>query len=138
TRIGGWPTGPSVALPQVWVNSNEWMGTTTNAIAFPASGSGGAWTCGVMNYGPYTAGSQASLQQTVNDAEACRTANGSGTTISLPAGSVYSGTAGLTLPQTTGDTSGNFIVLQSSTPLPTGRTACSHGIQDKVAASIQP
>ncbi|PYX74765.1 MAG: hypothetical protein DMG78_06045, partial [Acidobacteria bacterium] len=138
TRIGGWPTGPSVALPQVWVNSNEWMGTTTNAIAFPASGSGGAWTCGVMNYGPYTAGSQASLQQTVNDAEACRTANGSGTTVTIPRGALFSGSAGLTLPQSAGDISNNFIVLQSSTPLPIGRTVCSHGIQDNVAASTQP
>lgn len=138
TRIGGWTGQQGAALPQVWVNSNEWVGTTSRTIAFPSSGSGGAWSCGVTNYGPYTAGSQASLQQAINDAEACRTAGGTGSTITIPAGAVFSGTAGLTLPQTAGDTSTNFIVLQSSTPLTTGQTVCSHGIQDNVAASTQP
>ena len=138
TAIGGWPTVVSVALPQTWVNSNEWVGTTANAITFPASGTGGSWLCAGTSYGPYTAGSQSSLQQAINDAEACRTANGSGTVITIPGGTLYSANAGLTLPQTTGDTSSNFIVLQSSTPLPVGQTVCSHGIQDNVAASIQP
>jgi len=138
TRIGGWPTGQSVSLPQIWVNSNEWRGTTARTVTFPSSSTGGSWSCGASGYGPYTAGSQASLQQAINDAEACRTANGSGTTISIPAGTTFSGTAGLILPQTAGDTSTNFIVLQSSSPLPTGRTVCSHGIQDNVPASVQP
>ena len=138
TRIGGWATEQSVAVPQVWVNSKEWAGTTTNAISFPASGSDGSWSCGATSYGPYTAGLQASLQQAINDAEACRTANGSGTQITIPAGAVFSGSQGVTLPQTAGDSSTNFIVLQSSSPLPTGRTVCSHGIQDNVPESTQP
>ena len=131
--------GASVALPQNWVNSLEWVGTTSNTINFPSTGTGGGWACGTTNYGPYTAGSQASLQQAVNDAESCRTANSSGTKIIVPAGTSYSGsTQALTLPQTAGDTSTNFIVLTSSTPPTTGQTVCSHGIQDNVAASTQP
>jgi hypothetical protein len=127
-----------VQLPQNWVNSNEWVGTTSNTINFPASSTGGSWTCGSTNYGPYTAGTLASLQQAVNDAESCRAAHGSGTTIVIPAGTLYSGSSGLVLPQTAGDTSTNFIVLQSSTPLPVGQTVCSHGIQDNIPESSQP
>jgi len=127
-----------VQLPQTWVNSKEWIGTTSRTVTFPSSGSGGSWTCAGTNYGPYTASSQSSLQQAVNDAEACRTANGTGTQITIPAGMLFSNGPGITLPQTTGDTSTNFIVLQSSTPLTVGRTVCSHGIQDNVAASTQP
>ncbi len=138
TYMGGQPLQGAVQLPLTWVNSNEWVGTTSNAIVFPASSTGGSWTCGATNYGPYTAGSQASLQQAINDAESCRTANGSGTLITIPAGTIYSGTNGISLPQTAGDASRNFIVLQSSTPLPLGRTVGSHGIQDNVAASYQP
>jgi hypothetical protein len=137
THIGGFPLVSVVQLPQNWVNSNERAGTTSNTISFPSTGTGGGWTCGATNYGPYTAGSQASLQQAVNDAESCRTANGSGTTIAIPP-AVYSGTGGLTLPQTAGDTSSNFIVLTSTSPLPTGQTVCSHGIQDNVSESTQP
>ncbi len=137
TSIGGGPL-QVVQLPLSWVNSNEWAGTTSNTINYPSTGTGGSWACGTTNYGPYTAGSQSSLQQAVNDAESCRTANGSGTLIVVPVGALYSGTNGLTLPQTSGDTSSNFIVLQSSSPLPTGQTVCSHGIQDNVAASYQP
>ena len=55
-----------------------------------------------------------------------------------PAGALYSSAQGITLPQSAGDTSANFIVLTSSSPLPTGQTACSHGIQDNVSASIHP
>ncbi len=138
TYIGGWPETLMAQLPQNWVNANEWAGTTTNTISFPATGSGGSWSCGVTNYGPYTAGSQTSLQQAVDDAEACRTANASGTMIKLPAGMTYSGTTGLVLPQTAGDSSTNFIVLSSTTPLPAGQTVCSHGIQDNLASSTQP
>ena len=128
-----------VTLPQNWVNSQEWVGTTSNTINFPSTGMGGKWACGATNYGPYTARSQASLQQAVNDAESCRTANSSGTKIIIPAGTSYSGSAqALTLPQTAGDTSTNFIVLTSSTPPTTRQTVCSHGIQDNVAASTQP
>jgi len=137
THIGGFASLGLVQLPQNWVNSNERAGTTSNAISFPATGTGGGWACGSTNYGPYTAGSQASLQQAVNDAESCRTANGSGTTITIPP-AVYSGSNGLTLPQTAGDASSNFIVLTSTSPLPTGQTVCSHGIQDNVSESTQP
>ncbi len=137
TYMGGSSQG-AAQLPLNWVNSNEWAGTTSNTIAFPASGAGGSWSCGATNYGPYTAGSQSSLQQAVNDAETCRAANGSGTLITVPAGTTYSGANGLTLPQTAGDTSSNFIILQSSAPLPVGQTVCSHGIQDNVSSSYQP
>ena len=139
TYIGGWPVTGMAQLPQNWVNANEWAGTTTNTITFPATGSGGSWNCRATPFGPYTAGSQASLQQAVNDAESCRTANGSGTQITVPAGTSYSGSAqALTLPQTVGDSSTKFIVLVSSTPPTTGQTLCSHGIQDNVASSTQP
>jgi hypothetical protein len=137
THIGGFPLLGLAQLPQNWVNSNERVGTTSNTISFPATGTGGGWTCGSTNYGPYAAGSQASLQQAVNDAESCRTANGSGTTIAIPP-ALYSGSNGLTLPQTAGDASSNFIVLTSTTPLTTGQTVCSHGIQDNVSESTQP
>ena len=137
--VGGAGQAQTTAqLPQSWVNSNEWEGTTTNTINFPATGTGGTWSCGTTNYGPYTAGSQSSLQQAVNDAESCRTTNGSGTTIILSAGTLFSGASGLSLPQTAGDASSSFIVLTSSNPLPIGQTACSHGIQDNVSESTQP
>jgi len=138
TRIGGLPMQGAAQLPQNWVNANERAGTTSNAISFPTTGTGGGWTCGSTNYGPYTAGSQASLQQAINDAESCRTANGSGTAINIPAGALYSAGPGLILPQTAGDVSSNFIVLNSTTPLPAGQTVCAHGIQDNVSASTQP
>ena len=138
TYIGGWPITGMAQLPQNWVNANEWVGTTTNTISFPATGSGGSWSCGATNRGPYTANSSSSLQQAVNDAEACRTTNGSGTKINIPAGAVFSNTVGISLPQTAGDTSTNFIVLTSASPLPAGQTVCSHGIQDNVSASTQP
>lgn len=127
-----------VNLPQVWVDSNEYVGKTSNTITFPSTGTGGSWTCGATSYGPYTAGSRASLQTAINNAETCRTANGSGTTIVIPAGAVLSATDSLILPQSAGDTSTNFIVLTSSTPLTTGQVPCSHGIQDNVASSTYP
>lgn len=134
-------SGNLPALPTTWVNNLEWVGTTSNTITFPPTGTGGTWTCtGVGSFGPYTADSQTSLNQAIADAETCRT-NGTGhpgTQINIPAGHLYSGTQGLTLPQTAGDTSTNFIVLQSTTPLTTGQTVCSHGIQDNVVASTQP
>ena len=131
-------TNASVQLPLNWVNNVEWQGTTGDAINFPSAGMGGSWVCGSTNYGPYTAGSQTSAQQAINDAESCRTATGTGTTIAFPAGALYSGSSGLSLPQTTGDTSANFIVLTSSAPLSTSQTVCSHGEQDNVAESTQP
>ena len=131
-------SGPAAQLPLVWVNNQEWQGTGTYTINFPSSGSGGNWSCGAANYGPYTAGSQSSSQQAINDAESCRTASGAGATIVFPAGAVYSGNPGWVLPQTAGDTSTNFIVLTSSATLPPGQTVCSHGIQDNVSESIQP
>jgi hypothetical protein len=144
---GSSAAGPSVTLPQVWINNLEWIGTTTNTITFPynASGStsGGAWTCGSTGYGPYTynsastSGNMTNLQAAVNDAEACRAANGSGTTIIIHEGSLFTGLNGISWPQTTGDNSTNFIVMQSRVPLPTGRTVCSHGIQDNIPESTQ-
>lgn len=137
-------------MPQQFVNGNEWQGTTSNVINFPASGSGGSWTClPSTSYGPYTANSVSSLQTAGNDAEACRTANGSGTLIVLPAGALFSGTSTETVGggseiatffanQTAGDTSTNFIVLLSSQPAPAGATVCSHGIQDVLAESNDP
>jgi hypothetical protein len=128
----------TVDLPQNWVNSLEWRGTTSNTIKFPASGTGGSWTCGLTNYGPYTANSQSSAEQALEDAESCRTANGSGTTIVIPANAVFSGSGGIPLPQTTGDNATSFIVLQSSTPLPYNQTVCAHGTQDNNAEAVYP
>jgi hypothetical protein len=91
-------------LPLFWVNNQEWQGTATYTVNFPSVGSGGNWTCGFWIYGPYTAGSQSSGQQAINDAESCRTATLAGVMIVLPAGALYSGTTGWTLPQTAGDT----------------------------------
>src|SRR5215469_10340845 len=128
----------TVQLPTTWVNSLEWIGTTSNTISFPASSPGGTWTCtGVGSFGPYTPDSQSSLQQAINDAENCRI-NGTGhpgTQINIPAGHLFSGTGGITLPQTAGDLVSftNFIVLQSTSSLTTGQTVCSHGIQDNLA-----
>jgi len=137
TNCGPQP-GPCVQLPLNWVNSEEWRGTTADAINFPGTGTGGNWVCGSTNYGPYTAGSQASAQQAINDAESCRKTTGTGVTITFPRGALYSGSSGLNLPQTAGDTSTNFIVLTSSSPLTAGQTVCSHGEQDNVAESTQP
>ena len=134
----GGATNSAVQLPLNWVNNVEWQGTTADAIDFPTTGTGGNWVCGSTNYGPYTAGSQSSAQQAINDAETCRTATGTGTTITFPAGAVYSGSSGLSLPQTTGDTSASFIVLTSSSPLAAGQTVCSHGEQDNLVESTQP
>ncbi len=136
--IGGTsPLAGLVELPQSWVNGNEEWGTTTNTIYFPASGSGGGWSCGAASYGSYTANNQTSLAQAVSDAESCRAANGSGTTIVVPHGSLFSGANGITLPQTAGDSSSNFIILTSDTPLPVGQTVCSHGTQDVVTESAE-
>ena len=126
-------------LPLVWVNNLEYVGTTSNNINFPSTGTGGLWICAAnsASYGPYTAGSASSLQTAINNAEDCRTAGGIGTLIIVPP-VLYSSTTGLSLPQTTGDTSTHFIVLTSSSPLPLGRTVCSHGIQDNNPEATQP
>ncbi|HXM63720.1 MAG TPA: choice-of-anchor D domain-containing protein [Terriglobales bacterium] len=126
-----------ITLPQNWVNNLEYVGTTTNTINFPATLTGGNWICGTTHYGAYTANSLSSLNQAIADAETCRTANGSGTTINIPPG-LFTATSGLLLPQTTGDSSNNFIILTSTSPLTIGQTACSHGIQDNLSASTQP
>ena len=89
-------------LPLNWVNNEEWQGTTTYTINFPGTGTGGSWVCGSTSYGPYTVGSQSSAQQAVSDAESCRTATMAGATIVFPAGSQYSGSAGIVLKQTAG------------------------------------
>jgi hypothetical protein len=126
-----------VTLPQTWVNNLEYVGTTSNTINFPATLTGGNWICGATHYGAYTANSLTSLQQAIADAETCRTANSSGTTINIPP-SLFTATSGLVLPQTAGDSSTNFIILTSTSPLTTGQTACAHGIQDNLSASTQP
>jgi hypothetical protein len=130
-------------LPATWVNNLEYVGTTSNTINFPATGTGGSWTCtGVGTFGPYAADSTASVNQAIADAENCRN-NGTGhlgTLINLPHGHKYSAAGGLVLVQTAGDAlaNTNFIIINSDTPLTTGQTVCSHGIQDNVAASTQP
>lgn len=145
--VGGWNFDSKVKLPQNWVNNNEWIGTTTNVINFP-----NGWTCATTSYpvlgspgylgGNYLTGSAlqnfTGLQQAVNDAETCRTNTNAGTQINIVNGTVFSNALGLGLPQTAGDNSTNFIVLQSTTPLPVGQTVCSHGIQDNIPQSTQP
>ncbi len=130
TVTGGFISQP--LLPQTWVNNQEWVGGYTETVNFPSG-----WPCGATNYGPYTAASQTSLAQAVADAETCRKNTGFGTRINIPK-ALYSGSAGIVLPQTAGDTATTFIVLASSTLLPAGQTVLSHGIQDNIPESIQP
>jgi hypothetical protein len=136
---GGTATDCSAAqLPLIWVNNLEYLESGGNTIYFPASGTDGAWTCLGVNYGPYSARSMTSLNQAVQDAEFCRTAGGGGTNIIVPHGSLFSATTGIKLPQTAGDNSTDFIVINSDTPLQMGTTVCSHGVQDNVPSSEQP
>lgn len=128
-------------LPTTWVNSNEWNGVFSINVIFPSVSTGGSWSCGITSYGPYTAGSFSSLQQAVNDMEACRTAGGAGLGIvlSIPPGVfTAAGSNGLIIPQTGASTSNTFLVLRSTLDVnfPYGRTVCSHGIQDNLATSL--
>jgi hypothetical protein len=127
-----------IQLPLKWVNNWEYLGGAKHTLTFPASGSGGVWMCLGESYGPYTADIMTSLNQALQDAETCRTAGGGGTNIIVPHGSLFSAPAGIKLPQTAGDASADFIVLNSDKPLPIGQTVCSHGIQDNVPESTQP
>ena len=134
----------TVSLPTTWVQSTEYVGTALYTITFPSVSTGGGWTCTAnsTSYGPYTANSMTSANQAIADAETCRTATTTAlpvlAQIVFPAGALFSATTGIVLPQTLTDASSAFIVLTSSTPLTTGRTVCSHGIQDNVASSTQP
>jgi len=125
-----------VQLPLIFVKNTEYIGATSNRMSFP-----NAWLCaGATTYpssGSYP-NTQAGLQQAVNDAETCRTNTNTGTYIVIAAGSLYSGAPGLVLPQTAGDNSVQFIVLNSSLPLPIFWTVCSHGEQDNNPSSLQP
>lgn len=135
------PVAP--ALPAIWVDNNEGnvaLTAPTYTITFPTAGSGGSWTCGVTNYGPYTAGSQASLQTAVNNAEACRTANAGVPKILLkvpPALYTTSNALGLVIPQSSTTLSSGFIAIVSTQDanLPIGQTICSHGVQDNLTTS---
>jgi hypothetical protein len=123
-------------LPQNWVNALEYRNATTYTVNFPTT-----WSCNGTNYptgGGNYASTTAGLQQAVNDAETCRKNTANSTTIIIPHGTLFSAAAGLVLPQTATDTASTFIVLTSDTPLPVGQTACSHGIQDNLATSLQP
>lgn len=127
---------PGAQLPLAWVNNQEGntaVSAPTYTLTFPSS-----WTCGATNYGPYTAASQSSLQQALNDAEACRTAN-SGTPkilVKVPP-ALYTGTNGLVIPQTSTTAATGFIAVisTSDSSLPNGTLVCSHGMQDNLATS---
>jgi hypothetical protein len=143
----------SPTLPQAWAcayilddptyctsgGSSSSPITTTYTVIFPSSGSGGAWTCNLTNYGPYTAGSQTSLQTAFNNVEACRTATGSSITLEIPPG-LYSGTNGIVIPQSNTSLATEPILVMSTedSSLPNHQTVCSHGIQDNLAASTDP
>jgi len=79
-------------------------------VTLPESGNGAAWTCGANKYGPYSANDPTALQQSINNAETCRFRADKSVLIRVPLGHYSSN--GLTLPQTAGDTSTKFIVIQ--------------------------
>jgi hypothetical protein len=134
-------TGP--LPPAIGVNNNEGnvaITSPTFTINFPSTGTGGSWTCTPTNFGPYTSGSESSLQQAFNDAEACRTANSGAPNILLkvpPA--LYSSTYGPYLNQTstssTNPTGWIAVISTLDANLPVGQTVCAHGIQDNLATS---
>ncbi len=132
------------SLPIAWVNSVEYGAALLNPshiINVPASGAGGAWSCRGTNYGPYTAdslGSCSGFQTAINNAESCRTVNLADSVLINHPPTLESCPNGITLPQTIGDISSAFIIINSTTPLPEGETVCAHGIQDNVSASTQP
>jgi len=134
------------ALPLVWVNNNEGslaISSPTYTVMFPASGSGGSWSCGGTNYGPYRGADEFSLQQAVSDVEACRTGNAGTPNILLrvpPALYSTGGSFGLVIPQTSNSLATGFIAIISTQDanLPNGRTICTHGIQDNLATSSDP
>jgi len=129
-----------VQLPTTLVNNLEYIAQTSNVILFP-----NAWICNGATTYPATgnyANSQAGLNQSVADAATCRFNTNTGTTIVIPASTLYSGANGITLPQvavgSVSDTSTKFIVLVSNHPTPLGVIPCSHGMQDNVLESQQP
>lgn len=141
------PAIGQATLPTTWINSIEYLTDLTTpdfTITYPNSGTGGSWTCtGLGSFGPYTAWSQSSLNQAIADSESCRTSQNKSIKIVIPhnagnSSNKFSGSTGVVLPQTTGDASTKFIILTSDTPLVTGQTVCSHGIQDNLAVSAQP
>ena len=143
--VGGGSGGSSYspALPQAWVQNTAGdiaITSPTYTVTFPSSGSGGNWSCGATNYGPYTASSSVSAQQVLNDAEACRTANG-GTPnilIVMPATMVFSSANGLIKPQSSNTLSTGWITTISSNNayLASNSITGSHGMQDNCSASV--
>lgn len=81
-------------------------------VTLPSSGVGGAWTCENKDYGPYTAHDQASVQQAINDVEACRTQANKAMLLLIPPG-VYSG-KGIVIPQTSNGRATKWIVVRST------------------------
>jgi hypothetical protein len=123
----------AVDLPTTWVNTHEGDSVLTSpnqTINFPS-----AWTGG----GPYTASSCSGLNTAIADAETYRKNHltTGAILINIPLATLYSvGAANcLTLPQTAGDTSTNFIALVTTGTLAAGQTVCAHGIQDNVAGA---
>ncbi len=137
-------TGLYPTLPTTWVNNQEGntaISAPTYTVNFPSSGMGGSWTCGATNYGPYTAGSQSSLQQAFLDVEACRTANAGTPKILLKVpNQLFTGTNGIYIPQSSNSAASGFIAVISTqdSSLPSGTTVCAHGIQDNLATSTDP
>lgn len=121
--------GTIAALPLNWQDGLEWKPCLTSGgrveYTYPASWAGG---------GPYTAFSQASLAQSLVDDETYRNAHPTNCIVEhIPhnagvATNIFSGALGLTLAQTTGDTSTQFIVLISDLTPTYGQTVCAlHG-----------
>lgn len=113
-------------LPTSWVNSLECNGTTSHTIAFPADGL-------AMHGGTPYANTQAGVNSAVADANTKRDADGTGTTITLPHNSPFSGILALKLigsNSATGLASTNCLILDSDTPLPANQIACSHGVRE--------
>jgi hypothetical protein len=86
-------------------------GVPDYTVTFPSAGIGGAWQCGAVNYGPYRAGAGASLQQAVNDVEACKTNSHKNMKLVIPPGR-YIGH--LVVPQTSKVKTDNWIIIQST------------------------
>lgn len=129
-------------LPQLWVDNNE----ATDGISYtpPAYELSlpNTWVTGPPGgctfHLPYWSGSATltGLQLAVNDIEACRTGTNVGIILDIPP-AVYTGAAGLAIPQTSSTLATTFLILRSTqdTFLPNGTTVCSHGIQDNLATS---
>jgi len=149
-QAGNWGSGatggaftiapvPLVNLPTIGVANHECDSSFTYELSLPntwVTSAAPGWPAHL----PYAL-SQTGIQLAVNDMEAYRTANNVGIKLDIPPG-VYSGSAPLTLPQTstTASSSSHCLILASTqdSNLPNGRTVCSHGIQDNLASSTDP